>query len=92
MLYSGHLHKADTFFGTNGVRFIEIPLYPIIPPNCQIDIDLQYADDIRKILTGISAIAKMKDERPVKLAQRGLKINESKTEEYTIKRANCDNH
>ena len=27
----------------------------------------------------------MKDELPVKLAQRGLKINESKTEECTIK-------
>ena len=27
----------------------------------------------------------------IKLAQRGLKINESKTEDYTIKRANCDN-
>ena len=33
----------------------------------------------------------MKDELPVKLAPRGLKINESKTEEYTIKSANCDN-
>ena len=30
----------------------------------------------------------MEDELPVTLAQRGLKINESKTEEYTI---NCDN-
>ena len=33
----------------------------------------------------------MKDELPDKLVQRGLKINESKTVEYTIKRANCDN-
>ena len=33
----------------------------------------------------------MEDELPVKLAQRGLKINDSKTEEHTIKRANCDN-
>ena len=65
--------------------------YPIVPPNYQIDIDRQYADDISKISTSISAIEKMKDELPVKLAQRGLKINESKTEEYTIKRANCDN-
>ena len=65
--------------------------YPIVPPNYQIDIDQQYADYISKILTSISAIEKMKDELPVKLAQRGLKINESKTEEYTIKRANCDN-
>ena len=65
--------------------------YPIVPPNYQIDIDQQYADDISKISTSTSAIEKMKDELPVKLAQRGLKINESKTEEYTIKRANCDN-
>ena len=65
--------------------------YPIVSPNYQIDIDQQYADDISKISTCISAIEKMKDELPVKLAQRGLKINESKTEEYTIKRANCDN-
>ena len=33
----------------------------------------------------------MRDELPVKLAQQGLKINESKTREYTIKRTNCDN-
>ena len=65
--------------------------YPIASPNCQIDIDQQYADDISKISTSISAIEKMKDELPVKLAQRGLKINESKTEECTIKRAKCDN-
>ena len=66
--------------------------YPITSPNYQIDIDQQYADDISKISTSISAIRKMKDELPVKLVQRGLKINESKTEEYTIKRANCDSH
>ena len=65
--------------------------YPIVSPNYQIDIDQQYADDISRISTSISAIGKMKDELPAKLAQRGLKINESKTEEYTIKRANCDN-
>ena len=65
--------------------------YPIVSPNYQIDIDQQYADDIRKISTSISAIEKMKDEVPVKLVQQGLKINESKMEEYTIKRANCDN-
>ena len=33
----------------------------------------------------------MKDELPVKLAQRGLKIDGSKTDEYIIKRANRDN-
>ena len=65
--------------------------YPIVPPNYQTDIDQQYEDDISKMSTSISAIEKIKDELPVKLAQRGLKINESKTEEYTIKRANYDN-
>ena len=33
----------------------------------------------------------MKDELPVKLAQQGSKINESKLDEYIIKRANSDN-
>ena len=65
--------------------------YPIIPPNYQIDINQQYADDISKIFTSISAIEKMKDELPVKLAQRELNINQSKEEECTIKRANYDN-
>ena len=65
--------------------------YPIVPQNYQIDIDQQYADDINKISTRISAIGKLKDELPVKPSQQGLKINESKTEDFTIKRANCDN-
>ena len=49
------------------------------------DIDQQYADGISKISTSISAIEMMKGELSVKLAQRVLKINESKTEEYIIK-------
>ena len=63
-------------------------IYPIVPSNYQINIDQQYADDISKKLTSINAIRKMKDGVSVKLAQRGLKINESKAEEYTIKSAN----
>ena len=65
--------------------------YSIVSPNYQIDIDQQYADNISKISTSISVIEKMRDEVLVKLVQQGLKINESKTEEYNIKRANCDN-
>ena len=65
--------------------------YPIVSPDYQIDIDQEHADDISKISTSISAIEKMKDELPIQLAQRGLKINESKTEEDAIKRASCDN-
>ena len=57
--------------------------YPIAPQS--------YVDDISKMLISISAIEKMKDELTVKLSQPGLKINESKTEEYVIKRPNCDN-
>ena len=34
--------------------------YPIVPPNYQIDIDQQYANDINKISTSINAIEKMK--------------------------------
>ena len=66
--------------------------YFIVSPNYQIDIDQQYADNISKISTSISAIEEMKDELPVKLAQRELKINESKTEEYTIKRDKTVNY
>ena len=60
----------------------------------QIEFDQQYADYLSKIWTSINAIEKMKDElaKLVKLAQRGLKINELKTEKYTNKRANCENH
>ena len=65
--------------------------YRMVPQNYLINIDQQYADDISKISTSITAIEKMKDELPIKLVQRGLKMNELKTEEYTIKRANCDN-
>ena len=54
--------------------------YPIVPQNYQIDIDEQYAHDISKKLTSISAIKKIKYELSAKLAQRRLKINESKTE------------
>ena len=39
--------------------------YPIVPPNYQIDIEQQYADDFSKISTSISAVEKMKDETPV---------------------------
>ena len=40
----------------------------VVPPNYQIDTDQQYTDDISKIWTSVSAIKKMKDDQPVKLA------------------------
>ena len=51
----------------------------MVPQNYLINIDQQYADDISKISTSITAIEKMKDELPIKLVQRGLKMNELKT-------------
>ena len=43
-------------------------------------------------MTRTSALEKMKDELPVKLAQRGSKINDSKIEKYTTKKTNFDNY
>ena len=59
--------------------------YLIVPQNYQIDIDQQYAS------AKYQPVLKMKDELPVKRSQRGLKLNESKIEQYTTKRANCGN-
>ena len=42
--------------------------------------------DISKITTNYSAIEKLKYELPKQLANRGLLLNEAKTEEYTINR------
>ena len=65
--------------------------YPTITQINHIDIDQQYADDISKITSNYSAILKLKAELPQKLAKRGLLINESKTEEYTIRNKNSCN-
>ena len=51
-------------------------------------IDQHYADDISKITSNYSNIEKMKLELPLQLKRRGLCINETKTEEYTISRKN----
>ena len=59
--------------------------YLIVPQNYQIDIDQQYAS------AKYRPVSKMKDELPVKRYQRGFKLNESKTEQYTTQRANCGN-
>lgn len=59
--------------------------YLVVPQNYQMDIDQPYADSIRKISTSTSAKEKMKEKLPIKLAQQGLKINETKTEENPLK-------
>ena len=65
--------------------------YPIVPQNCQIDIDQQYADEISKMSTSVSVIEKMKDDIPIKTTQQWLEIIKTKTREYTINSANSDN-
>ena len=49
-----------------------------------ITLEQQYADDISKITTNRQEIEKTLEEYPIKLENRGLIINEDKTELYTI--------
>ena len=58
--------------------------YAIITQIRQIDIDMQYADDISKITSDYNSIQHFKKIVPEKLKTRDLKINQEKTEEYTI--------
>ena len=50
-----------------------------------INIDQEYADDISVITTSINTINYKKNSLPTILEKRNLTINETKTEEYTIK-------
>ena len=51
-----------------------------------VNINQEYADDMSTISTNINNIEHMKQIIPPMLLNRNLKINESKTEQYTIKR------
>ena len=52
----------------------------------EIFIDQQYADDISQIATKEQHINNTLEAYPTKLAERGLLINQEKTEQYTISR------
>ena len=64
--------------------------YSITTQKNQIDIDLQYANDISKITSNYSSIQKLHDELPTTLIKRNLQINTTKTENFHISRRNCD--
>ena len=56
------------------------------PTNSEININMEYADDISFLTTDINTIEHTKLILPEKLLARNLHINETKTEQYTIKR------
>ena len=56
------------------------------PLTTQVKIDQQYADDISYITTTKQATDNIKQNVPKRLKERGLLVNETKTEDYNIKR------
>ena len=63
------------------------------PQNKEIDnveINMEYADDIAIATTDKKVIEHIKENIPPRLQKRGLMINMSKTEEYTVKYKNED--
>ena len=60
--------------------------YSIVTRKEQINIDMEYADDIGKLSSDYNAIQKFKQEIPTHLKSRNLIINETKTEEFKINR------
>ena len=59
-----------------------------VPTDNYIYINQQYADDISYITNQDDISEKIKSTIPEKLARRNLKVNTSKTEEFTINRSN----
>ena len=80
-------HQSHAFF--KGTYYHK--KYLVVPQNCQIDIDQQYADEISKISISVSVIEKMKDDISIKITQQWLEIIKTKTREYTINSTNSYN-
>lgn len=57
-----------------------------VPATEGISLDVQYADDISLITTNKALLEQTKENLPEILTNRELKVNTSKTEEYTIER------
>ena len=55
-----------------------------------VEINMEYADDITIATTDKKVIERIKEKIPPSLQKRGLMINMSKTEEYTVKYKNED--
>ena len=60
------------------------------PVNNEVDIDMEYADDLTAISTNKKNIDHKKQDVPRKLEKRNLKINNTKTEEYEVTRNGDD--
>lgn len=54
----------------------------------QFNINMQYADDISEVTTNNAEIEHLKDKLPTILSDRGLTLNQTKTEENKISRKN----
>ena len=52
---------------------------------------MEYADDISEITSNREMILQQKQNLPIKLEKWDLTINDNKTENYEIRRVNCDN-
>ena len=70
---------------------IEIPIISKIQTKKHIEINQEYADDISQITSNRETILQRKLNLPLHLKKWDLTINDTKTEEYDISRANCDN-
>ena len=57
----------------------------------EVDIDMEYADDITYLTTCKKLRILKKRELPAVLAKRGLDVNDTKTEEYSISRGGDEN-
>ena len=57
-----------------------------------INLDIQYADDISLITTNESVLRKTKETLPKVLKERDLKVNINKTEEHVIHRNGNENN
>lgn len=55
------------------------------PKNDNVDIEMQYADDLTEVTTDYGIVEHVKETLPKVLKKSKLDINKSKTEEYTVK-------
>ena len=60
--------------------------YCIVTQTEHLDLDMEYADDMTKLTSDYGGAQKYEHEAEVNLGKNGLKINNSKTERFTISR------
>ena len=80
-----HTYSKQINHNSYNPSFLSEHSYSQITDN-HIRIDQEYADDISKLTTDPHTITYFKETLPNILAERGLHINDTKTEEYKIQR------